>query len=120
MGCEPKRNPKLVARSSKLVASMEMESNVIELISPLGYPRQEEQAERRPLETPFGKRMGYIWNQYQTTRGFWPRFEQAFEALVKPVAVERAYKSNTWTPLEAERFSGLSRSVDYLIVGVGA
>ena len=41
-------------------------------------------------------------------------------ALVKPLAVERAYKSNTWTPLDAERFSGLSRSVDYLIVGVGA
>ena len=93
---------------------------MIELVSPIGHPRQEQQAERRPLETPFGKRMGFIWNQYQTTQGFWPRFEQAFESLVKPLAVERAYKSNTWTPLEAERFSGLSRSVDYLIVGVGA
>lgn len=93
---------------------------MIELISPLGYPRHEKQAERRPLETPFGKRMGYIWNQYQTTRGFWPRFEQAFEALVKPQSVERAYKSNTWTPLEKERFSGLAQSVDYLVVGVGA
>jgi hypothetical protein len=64
--------------------------------------------------------MGYIWNQYQTTLGFWPRFERAFEALVKPQSVDRAYKSNTWTPLDRERFSGLSQAVDYLIVGVGA
>ena len=97
-----------------------MESKVIELISPLGHPRREEQAERRPLETPFGKRMGFIWNQYQTTHGFWARFEQAFEALVKPRSVERAYKSNTWTPLETTQFSGLAQAVDYLIVGVGA
>ena len=94
---------------------------MIELISPLGYPRLEEQAERRALETPFGKRMGFIWNQYQTTRGFWPRFEQAFEALVKPQSVERAYKSNTWTPLEKDAvLPGWRQSVDYLIVGVGA
>ena len=39
---------------------------------------------------------------------------------MKPQSVERAYKSNTWTPLERERFPGLAQSVDYLIVGVGA
>jgi hypothetical protein len=86
----------------------------------LGHPRQEREAERRPLETPFGKRMGFIWNQYQTTHNFWPRFERAFEALSRPQSVERAYKSNTWTPLDPAQFAGLSASVDYLIVGVGA
>jgi hypothetical protein len=96
------------------------ERKMIELISPLGYPRREEQAERRPLETAFGKRMGFIWNQYQTTHNFWPRFERAFEALSKPLSVQRAYKSNTWTPLDKTQFSGLAGSVDYLIVGVGA
>ena len=37
---------------------------MIELVSPLGFPKVEAQAERRPLETPFGRRVGFIWNQY--------------------------------------------------------
>lgn len=93
---------------------------MIELISPVGYPRIEEQARRRSLDTPVGRRVGFIWNQYQTTRNFWPRFESAFEALCKPPAVERAYKSNTWTPLDKTRFDELAAAVDYLVIGVGA
>jgi len=93
---------------------------VIELVSPVGYPRVEAQAERRSLATPVGRRLGYIWNQYQTTRGFWPRLERALEALCRPPAVERAYKSNTWTPLEKPRFEELAEAVDFLVIGVGA
>ena len=93
---------------------------MIELVSPIGHPRVEEQARRRVLDTPVGRRLGFIWNQYQTTHGFWARFEQAFEALVKPRSVERAYKSNTWTPLEGAKFGELAAAVDYLVIGVGA
>ena len=93
---------------------------MIELISPVGNPRTEQQARRRSLDTPVGRRVGFIWNQYQTTRNFWPRFESAFEALCSPPAVERAYKGNTWMPLERERFADLAGKVDYLVVGVGA
>ena len=93
---------------------------MIELISPVGIPRIEQQARRRSLDTPVGRRGGFIWNQYQTTHNFWPRFERAFEALSRPQSVERAYKSNTWTPLDPAQFDALAASVDYLVIGVGA
>ena len=93
---------------------------MIELISPVGYPRVEEQAARRTLGTPVGRRLGFIWNQYQTTRVFWPLLERAIEDACRPSAVERAYKSNTWTPLEKDRFGALSAGADYLVIGVGA
>jgi hypothetical protein len=94
--------------------------NVIELISPVGHPRVEAQAQRRSLDTPVGRRMGIIWNQYQATRQFWPRLERALEEVCKPSSVERAYKSNTWMPLDKAKFSELAGAVDYLVIGVGA
>ena len=93
---------------------------MIELVSPEGHPRIEAQAARRALDTPIGKRVGFIWNQYPVTRNFWPRLERAIESLCKPPSVQRAYKSNTWTPLEKPKFEEIAASVDYLVVGVGA
>ena len=93
---------------------------MIELVSPIGHPRVEAQAERRALDTPIGRRVGFIWNQYPATRHFWPHLERAVEDACKPAAVKRAYKSNTWTPLEGAQFSALAAEVDYLVVGVGA
>ena len=93
---------------------------MLELVSPLGYPRVEAQAARRALDSAIGRRVGFIWNQYPATREFWPRFERAFEETAAPASLARAYKSNTWMPLEAARFSELAASVDYLVIGVGA
>ncbi|MNC88073.1 hypothetical protein D3C83_38550 [compost metagenome] len=93
---------------------------MIELISPIGHPRIEAQARLRRMDTPVGRRLGYIWNQYQTTRNFWPRLERAVEALCKPPVARRAYKSNTWTPLDPAQFGELAAAVDYLVIGVGA
>ena len=93
---------------------------MIELISPLGYPKIEEQAERKRLGTAVGRRLGFIWNQYQTTRNFWPRLERAVENVCSPQEVKRAYKENTWTPLDKARFADLIATVDCLVVGVGA
>jgi len=93
---------------------------MLELISPLGHPRVETQAKRRTLQTPVGRRVGFIWNQYQATKPFWPRLERAVEELCKPSSVQRAYKGNTWMPLEKDKFSNLAEAVDYLVIGVGA
>ena len=93
---------------------------MIELISPLGHPKIEEQVARKPLRTAVGRRLGFIWNQYQTTRNFWPRLERAVEGVCSPQYVKRAYKENTWTPLNKARFVELTAAVDFLIVGVGA
>jgi len=93
---------------------------MIELVSPVGYPRVEVQAKRRSLDTPVGRRVGFIWNQYPATKHFWPRLEHALETLCKPSSVQRAYKSNTWMPIAQSQFDGLARSVDYLVIGVGA
>ncbi len=93
---------------------------MLELINPVGIPRTEAQAQRRALDTPLGRRVGFIWNQYPVTRGFWPRFERALEELCKPAGVERAYKANTWAPLEPVKFKRIADAVDYLVVGVGA
>ena len=93
---------------------------MIELVSPIGHPRVEAQVARRALDTPIGKRVGFIWNQYPVTRNFWPRLERALEAQCNPLALQREYKSNTWMPLEKTKFDALAASVDYLVVGVGA
>ena len=93
---------------------------MIELVSPLGHTRVEEHAQRKPLGTPIGRRLGFIWNQYQTTKVFWPLLERAVEDICRPASVERAYKSNTWTPLERERFGDLAAGADCLVIGVGA
>ena len=93
---------------------------MLELIDPVGIPRTEAQAERRALDTPVGRRVGFIYNQYPATRGFWARFENALAVLCTPARIERAYKSNTWAPLEAIKFKAIAEAVDYLVVGVGA
>ena len=93
---------------------------MLELINPLGYARLQAQANRRVLDTPVGRRMGFIYNQYPVTQGFWAQLERELEALCKPPQIERAYKSNTWAPLEPEKFKQIADAVDYLVVGVGA
>ena len=93
---------------------------MLELINPVGIPRTEAQAGRRALDTPVGRRVGFIYNQYPATRGFWARFEHALEVLCTPAHIERAYKSNTWAPLEPAKFKQIAGAVDYLVVGVGA
>lgn len=93
---------------------------MLELIDPVGYPRLQAQAERRALDTPLGRRVGFIYNQYPATRAFWPRLELALAQLANPSHVERAYKLNTWAPLDPAKFRQLADAVDYLVVGVGA
>lgn len=93
---------------------------MIELISPRGRAPEAARTTRKRLDTLAGKRLGFIWNQYPATRGFWPHLEREIEAQAGAGRVERAYKSNTWMPLEPSRFSELATEVDCLVIGVGA
>jgi hypothetical protein len=93
---------------------------MIELISPRGRAPEAARTSGRRLDTLAGRRLGFIWNQYPATRGFWPHLEREIEAQADAVRVERAYKSNTWMPLEAPRFLELATAVDCLVIGVGA
>ena len=70
--------------------------------------------------TTSGAKRGFIWNQYSVTHNFWPRMERALEKLTEAPKVTRAYKTNTWTPLDKTKFDALADEVDYLVVGVGA
>ena len=93
---------------------------MIELVSPRGRAPEAARTVGKRLDTLAGKRVGFIWNQYPATRGFWPHLEREIEAQAGAGGVERAYKSNTWMPLEAPRFSELATAVDCLVIGVGA
>jgi hypothetical protein len=93
---------------------------MLDLVDPVGYPPVHAQAKRRVMDTPVGRRVGFIWNQYQTTKGFWLLMEEALQKVCSPSAVRRAYKGNTWSPLDKTQFDELAGSVDYLVVGVGA
>ena len=93
---------------------------MLELVNPVGYPRIQAQASRRSLDTLVGRRLGIIYNQYPVTRGFWARLEHDLDSLCKPSKIERAYKTNTWVPLEADKFKQIADAVDYFVVGVGA
>jgi hypothetical protein len=90
------------------------------VISPLGRPRSEAQAERKQLGSARGRKAGFIWNQYPTTADFWARLEKEIELAGGAPVVEREYKKNTWMPLEKARFTELTAQVDYLVIGVGA
>ena len=93
---------------------------MLELIDPVGHPRVQAQAMRRALKTPVGRRLGIIYNQYGVTRGFWAQLERVLEETCKPPRIERAYKANTWAPLEPAKFKAIADAVDYFVVGVGA
>jgi hypothetical protein len=97
-----------------------MEDEMLELVNPVGHPRIQAQASRRTLDTPVGRRMGIIYNQYPVTLGFWAKLELALEEICKPPRIERAYKANTWAPLDAAKFKQVADAVDYMVVGVGA
>ncbi len=90
------------------------------IVSPIGRARVETHAERKQLGNPIGRNIGFLWNQYPTTRNFWPRLEKALETIGKPLTVRRAYKMNTWMPIEQSDFNVLTSDADYLVVGVGA
>ena len=85
---------------------------------PSSSPSQDRR--NKPASAPVGRRMGFIYNQYPVTLGFWTQLERELEAVCKPPQIERAYKSNTWAPLEPEKFKQIADAVDYLVVGVGA
>ncbi len=93
---------------------------MLQAYSPVGFPAAGSSKVRRHLESLRGKKIGFLWNQYNTTQRFWPRFEEAVVAKNEPGAIVRAYKENTWTPLAGEKLLEFLLNVDCAVVGVGA
>ena len=90
------------------------------VVSPVGRARVEARAARKKLGSAVGRSVGFLWNQYPTTKDFWGQFEMAMQTLGKSPVVQRTYKKNTWMPLEKKQFGELASQVDYLVIGVGA
>ena len=93
---------------------------MLQAYSPIGFPAAGVNKARRNLDSLHGKKIGFLWNQYNTTQRFWPRFEEAVVARNEPGAVLRAYKENTWTPLAGDKLREFLLGIDCAVVGVGA
>jgi hypothetical protein len=74
---------------------------------------------RKIVPTLRGARIGFVWGQHVSTVAFWPRLEQAIEALYAPSTVVRLYKPSTWNPAPRETLADLLTRVDVAIAGVG-
>jgi hypothetical protein len=73
----------------------------------------------RRLETLTGTRMGLLWSQHASSEKFWPVFERVAEAALHPAEVHRLYKESTWNVATPPEVEGLTRTVDFVLVGVG-
>lgn len=93
---------------------------MLQVYDPTGLPPSHGSKQRKALSTLVGSRVAFVWNQYASTKRFWPEFEKAVEAVYEPVAIQRIYKENTWSPAERNKLDGLLAEADYLVVGVGA
>lgn len=92
----------------------------IEFFDPVGEVQVVEAKPQRVLENIAGKRMGVIFNQHVSSLAFWQALEGEVAASVKPAAVDRVYKANTWAPAPKADVERLLAETDYALVGVGA
>lgn len=93
---------------------------MFQVYDPVGVAATASAKNRRNLETLNNKNIGFVWNQYVSTKRFWPEFEKSVEALYQVSEVQRIYKENTWSPAPREKLLKLLEDVDCLIAGVGA
>lgn len=93
---------------------------MLQVYDPVGLPPAPAAKERRTLPTLVGAKVGFVWNQYASTRRFWPELEKAVAALYEPASTRRVYKDNTWNIAERDKLGAALAESDYLIVGVGA
>jgi len=93
---------------------------MLQVYDPMGLPASHAMKKRKTLSTLLNRRVAFVWNQYASTKRFWPALEKAVEALYEPIAVQRIYKENTWSPAERVQLGKALADSDYLVVGVGA
>lgn len=92
----------------------------ISLFDPTGNVAGARQQKERALDTLKGKKVGYIFNQHASAGGFWKALEREVDRTLKPSAVHRVYKENTWAPAAKAKVDRLVLETDYALVGVGA
>ena len=92
----------------------------IVMFSPVGQPEVVQRQERRTLASIAGKRVGYVFNQHISALSFWKLLEEQVGSHLKPSAVHRLYKTNTWAPAPKADVDALIQATDYAVVGVGA
>lgn len=93
---------------------------MLQVYDPMGLPPSHAKKRRKTLSTLLNRRVAFVWNQYASTKRFWPELERAVDALYEPIAVQRIYKENTWSPAERDQLDKTLADSDYLVVGVGA
>ena len=92
----------------------------IRLFDPVCAPEVIARGEERRLESLSGKKIGFVFNQHNSGKEFWTTLEKQIETSLKPEAVHRVYKTNTWAPAPKADLDELLRNTDDAIVGVGA
>lgn len=92
----------------------------IQLFDPVGEVEVVRQAPRRTLETLAGRRVGCVFNQHVSALAFWKAMEDEIERTLKPAAILRVYKTNTWAPAPRADATRVLEATDYVLVGVGA
>jgi hypothetical protein len=93
---------------------------MFQVCDPTGLPPFSAGKKSKTLSTLVNRKVAFVWNQYASTTRFWPELEKAVEALYEPLAVQRIYKENTWSPAQREALDKTLAASDYLVVGVGA
>ena len=93
---------------------------MIQFLDPVGNPNLPDTKLQREISTLSGKRVCLVWNQYASTRHFWPKFENAITTLYEPKDIHRIYKSNTWSPAPSTELTDAMTQSDYVVAGVGA
>lgn len=90
------------------------------LLDPTGAVATTERRTEQKLDRLAGKKVGYIFNQHASGLAFWKALERAVEEKLKPSAVHRVYKENTWAPAPKTEVDRLIEETDYVLVGLGA
>ena len=92
----------------------------IQLLDPVFEVEVILQQKERGLDSLYGKRVGYIFNQHISALNFWKAMEQEIEKRLKPAFAHRLYKTNTWASAPKTEVDALIRQTDFALVGVGA
>ncbi len=105
--------------NAKAAKPKEMQVNLI-LFDPVCEIESVQSKNEFKLSDLRGKRIGYVFNQHVSALAFWKTLEEEIERKLKPSAVHRLYKTNTWASAPKPKMEELIRQTDYVLVGVGA
>ena len=93
---------------------------MIQIYDPVGKPVSRATKSQQGLSSLSARKVGFVWNQYQSTTRFWPEMEGMVASFYEPSDIRRVYKENTWSPAPPEKLRELMEESEYLVVGVGA